>query len=45
MVENNYQVASEFFGYQVVEQEIQSLMLRPQNIYRTLGRNSYRDSG
>ena len=44
MVENNYQVASEFFSYQVLEQEIQSLMLRPHNIYRTLGRNSYRDS-
>ena len=38
MVEHNYEVASRFFSYEVVEDELQLMMRRPQNIYRLLGR-------
>jgi glycosyltransferase involved in cell wall biosynthesis len=38
MVEHNYQVAARFFGFHVVKQELQAMLLRPQNIYRLLNR-------
>lgn len=38
MVEHNYEVASRFFSYEVVEDELKLIMRRPQNIYRLLGR-------
>ncbi len=37
MVDHNYEVASRFFGLDVVEQELRYSILRPQNIYRLLG--------
>jgi glycosyltransferase involved in cell wall biosynthesis len=39
MVERNYQLANEFFSYEVLEQELLSIMSRPQNIYRLVRRN------
>ncbi len=41
MVEHNYQVASRFFGYHVVEDEVRSLFTRPQNVYRWLARTRH----
>lgn len=38
MVDHNYAVANEFFSYEVLEQELRSIFLRPQNIYRLVGR-------
>ena len=38
MVEHNYQVASEFFGYGVLEAELRLMIERPQNVYRLIGR-------
>ncbi len=38
MVEHNYRVASEYFGYQVLEEELRMMVRRPQNIYRMIGR-------
>jgi len=38
MVEHNYEVAAQFFSYEVVEDELRSIIQRPQNIYRLLGR-------
>ncbi|MFC1597285.1 glycosyltransferase [Planctomycetota bacterium] len=38
MVEHNYEVASRFFSYEVVEDELRLMMRRPHNIYRLLGR-------
>ena len=38
MVEHNYEVASQFFSYEVVEDELRLMIQRPQNIYRLLGR-------
>ncbi len=38
MVEHNYEVASRFFSYEVVEEELRLMMRRPHNIYRLLGR-------
>ena len=38
MVEHNFQIGAKFFGFDVVEQELQSMLVRPQNIYRLLGR-------
>ncbi len=35
-VEHNYQVAKRFFGLDVVQQELEFALLRPQNIYRLL---------
>ena len=40
MVEHNYEVASRFFSYEVVEDELQLMMRRPHNIYRLLGRGT-----
>jgi glycosyltransferase involved in cell wall biosynthesis len=40
MVEHNYEVASRFFSYEVVEDELRLMMQRPQNIYRLLGRRA-----
>jgi glycosyltransferase involved in cell wall biosynthesis len=40
MVEHNYEVASQFFSYEVVEDELHLMMRRPQNIYRLLGRRA-----
>lgn len=39
MVEHNYQVARQFFSYEVLEAELQSMVDRPHNIYRLLARN------
>ncbi len=38
MVEHNYEVATRFFSYEVLEDELRLMMSRPQNIYRLLGR-------
>ena len=38
MVETNYEVANEFFSYEVLAAELQLIVQRPQNIYRTLRR-------
>jgi glycosyltransferase involved in cell wall biosynthesis len=38
MVEHNYQIANEFFSYQVLEAELRLMVERPQNIYRLLKR-------
>jgi glycosyltransferase involved in cell wall biosynthesis len=40
MVGHNYEVASRFFSYEVVEDELRLMMRRPQNIYRLLGRRT-----
>jgi glycosyltransferase involved in cell wall biosynthesis len=40
MVEHNYEAASRFFSYEVVEDELRLIMQRPQNIYRLLGRKA-----
>ncbi len=42
MVEHNYEVASQFFSYEVVEDELRLMIQRPQNIYRLLGRRRSR---
>ncbi len=42
MVEHNYEVASQYFGYDVIEDEIRSMMRRPQNVYRLLRRGNPR---
>ncbi len=39
MVEHNYQVARQFFSYEVLEAELQLMVDRPHNIYRLLARN------
>jgi len=36
MIEHNYRIAKQFFGLDVVEQELRFSVLRPQNIYRLL---------
>ncbi len=36
MVEHNYQVANEYFSYEVLERELRTIVERPQNIYRVL---------
>jgi hypothetical protein len=38
MVEHNYEVANEFFSFEVLEAELRLLVERPQNIYRLLKR-------
>lgn len=40
MVEHNYQLGAQYFGYDVVEDELRSMMKRPQNIYRLIGRRN-----
>lgn len=40
MVEHNYQVAGQFFGYHVVEDELRLMLRRPQNVYRLEGRKT-----
>ncbi len=35
-VEHNYEVARQFFGLDVVQQELEFTLQRPQNIYRLL---------
>jgi len=42
MVEHNYEVASQFFSYEVLEEELRLIIQRPQNIYRLLGRRRQR---
>jgi glycosyltransferase involved in cell wall biosynthesis len=37
-VEHNYEVASRFFSYEVLEEELRLIIQRPHNIYRVLGR-------
>ena len=37
MVEHNYEVARQFFSYEVLEAELRLMFQRPQNIYRLLG--------
>jgi len=43
MVEHNYQVANEFFSYEVLEAELRLMVERPHNIYRLLGRGRGRN--
>ncbi len=38
MVEENYEIAGEFFSYEVLEDELRLIVKRPHNIYRLLGR-------
>lgn len=38
MVDHNYQVASEFFSYEILEAEMRLMIERPQNIYRLVKR-------
>jgi glycosyltransferase involved in cell wall biosynthesis len=38
MVDHNYEVASRFFSYEVLEEELRLIIQRPHNIYRLLGR-------
>jgi glycosyltransferase involved in cell wall biosynthesis len=38
MVEHNYEVANEFFSFEVLEAELRLMVQRPQNIYRLLKR-------
>jgi len=40
MVAHNYEVAKRFFSFSVLEEELRSIILRPQNVYRVLGRNA-----
>ena len=42
MVERNYEVANEFFSYEVLESELRLMVERPQNIYRMLSRRRNR---
>jgi glycosyltransferase involved in cell wall biosynthesis len=44
MVEHNYEIASDFFGYEVVEDELRLMIQRPHNIYRLLRRRKEQDS-
>jgi glycosyltransferase involved in cell wall biosynthesis len=37
MVEHNYEVARQFFSYEVLEAELRLMVQRPHNIYRLLG--------
>ena len=43
MVDHNYEVANEFFSYQVLEAELRLMVERPHNIYRLLGRGRGRN--
>ena len=38
MVEENYEIANEFFSYEVLEAELRLIIQRPHNIYRSLDR-------
>ncbi len=38
MVEHNYEIANEFFSFEVLEAELRLMVERPQNIYRLLKR-------
>ena len=38
IVDHNYEIANEFFSYEVLEDELNLMIRRPQNIYRLLGR-------
>ncbi|NQT16720.1 MAG: glycosyltransferase, partial [Planctomycetes bacterium] len=40
MVEHNYEIASRFFSYEVVQDELRLIMRRPHNIYRLQGRTA-----
>ena len=42
MVEHNYEIANEFFSYEVLEAELRLMVERPHNIYRLLGRGQGR---
>jgi len=39
MVDHNYEIASHFFAYEVVEDELKAMIRRPQNLYRLLKRD------
>ena len=43
MVDHNYEVAKEFFSYEVLEAELRLMVERPHNIYRLLGRGRGRN--
>ena len=43
MAEHNYEVANEFFSYEVLEAELRLMVERPHNIYRLLGRGRGRN--
>ncbi|MHC4400994.1 MAG: glycosyltransferase [Planctomycetota bacterium] len=38
MVDHNYEIANQFFSYEVLEEELKLMIERPHNIYRFLGR-------
>jgi len=38
MVDLNYEIANQFFSYEVLEEELRLIIERPHNIYRLLGR-------
>ena len=38
VVNHNYRVATRFFSYRVIEEELRVMTRRPQNLYRLLGR-------
>ena len=38
IVEHNYEVAREFFSYEVLEDELNLMIRRPHNVYRLVGR-------
>ena len=40
MTEHNYEVASQFFSYEVLEEELALIIRRPHNIYRLIGRSA-----
>jgi glycosyltransferase involved in cell wall biosynthesis len=45
MVEHNYQVARDFFSYEVLEAELRLMIQRPHNVYRLIGRGGRRFQG
>ena len=38
IVDHNYEVAREFFSYEVLEDELRMMIQRPHNVYRLVGR-------
>jgi glycosyltransferase involved in cell wall biosynthesis len=45
MVDHNYEIANEFFSYEVLEHELRLMVDRPHNIYRLLQRRRQQDAG
>ncbi len=44
MVDHNYEIAREFFSYEVLEAELRVMVERPHNIYRLLGQKKRKDA-